>query len=94
MRKTLWYLKNQIRDLGDSTKCSYASTLGMPFLQGESTMRFNDEKIKFNVVNAMKFPMDDGCCYAIESLGCDYCGEEVYFELFSPEEFFEEEDPS
>ena len=23
MRKTLWYLKNQIRDLGDSTKVSF-----------------------------------------------------------------------
>ena len=30
--------------------------------------------------------------YYIESLGWDYCKEEVFVELFSPEEFFEEED--
>ena len=51
---------------------------GRPFLstghalidvhQGELTMRFNDE-VKFNVMNAMKFPTDDKNYSMIESLG-------------------------
>ncbi|KAA0067086.1 uncharacterized protein E5676_scaffold14G001020 [Cucumis melo var. makuwa] len=57
--------------------------LGWPFLstscafidvyQGELTMRFNDEDIKFNVLNVMNFPVDVENCSAIESLRLDYC---------------------
>ncbi|TYJ96913.1 uncharacterized protein E5676_scaffold220G00140 [Cucumis melo var. makuwa] len=49
---------------------------GWPFLstghalidvhQGELTMCFNDEEVKFNVVNTMKFPTDEENCSAIE----------------------------
>ena len=41
----------------------------------------------------MKFSADDESCNVIESLGWDYCEEEVYHELFSLEEFFKEENP-
>lgn len=56
-------------------------------------MCFNDEEIKFNVTNAMKFPVDEEISSAIQSLSWDYCEEEAYIKLFSPKEFFEEEDP-
>ncbi|XP_008447648.2 uncharacterized protein LOC103490055 [Cucumis melo] len=45
--------------------------------QGELTVFFNNKEIKFNVVNAMKFPLDDESCNAIESLVWGYCEEEV-----------------
>ena len=57
-------------------------------------MCFNDEEIKFNCYQSTKFPANDVKYNAIESLGWDYCKEEPYHELFSTEEFFEEEDPS
>ncbi|KAA0057634.1 uncharacterized protein E5676_scaffold64062G00010 [Cucumis melo var. makuwa] len=53
--------------------------------QGELTMRFNDEEIKFNVINPMKFPADIENYNTIESHGWDYCEEEPYYELFGTE---------
>ncbi|KAA0059788.1 uncharacterized protein E5676_scaffold896G00480 [Cucumis melo var. makuwa] len=77
--------------------------LGQPFLstghvlidihQRKLTICFNDEEIKFNIVNAMKFPTDIENYSAIESLGWDYCEEEAYYELFSTKEFLEEDEP-
>ncbi|KAA0062395.1 uncharacterized protein E6C27_scaffold154G001730 [Cucumis melo var. makuwa] len=77
--------------------------LGQPFLstgctlidvhQEELTMHFNNEEITFNVINAMKFPANVENYSAIESLGWDYCKEEAYYELFSTEEFLEEDEP-
>ncbi|TYK11899.1 uncharacterized protein E5676_scaffold177G00620 [Cucumis melo var. makuwa] len=60
--------------------------------QGELTMQLNDQEVTFNIVNAIKFPSDAENCSAIESLGWDYCKEEVFVELFIPEEFFKDED--
>ncbi|TYK05498.1 uncharacterized protein E5676_scaffold83G002090 [Cucumis melo var. makuwa] len=78
--------------------------LGWPFIlagralidvhQWELKMHFNDEEVKFNVVNAMKFPIDDKNYTVIKSFGWVYFKEEVYEELFSTKEFFEEEDPN
>ena len=56
-------------------------------------MHFNNEEITFNVINAMKFPANVENYSAIESLGWDYCKEEAYYELFSTEEFLEEDEP-
>lgn len=53
--------------------------------QGELTMWFNNEEVKFSVVNAMRFSTDVENCNAIESIGLDYCKEEVFAELFGPE---------
>ena len=36
--------------------------------QGELTMQFNNEEVKFNIVNAMKFPLDAEKCRSIKSL--------------------------
>ncbi|TYK01095.1 uncharacterized protein E5676_scaffold264G001220 [Cucumis melo var. makuwa] len=71
---------------------SFLST-GHPFIdhQGELTMHLNYEKIKLNVVNAMKFPVNDESCSAIESLGWDYYEEEASFELFMDPENENEE---
>ncbi|KAA0041246.1 uncharacterized protein E5676_scaffold32G00540 [Cucumis melo var. makuwa] len=49
---------------------------------GELSMRFNNEEIKFNVVNELKFSIDVENYKAIKFLRWDYCEEEVYFELF------------
>ncbi|KAA0044273.1 uncharacterized protein E6C27_scaffold2741G00320 [Cucumis melo var. makuwa] len=78
--------------------------LGWPFIlsgralinvhQWELKMHFNDEEVKFNVVNAMKFPIDDKNYTVIKSFGWVYFKEGVYEELFSTKEFFEEEDPN
>ncbi|KAA0032353.1 uncharacterized protein E5676_scaffold340G00160 [Cucumis melo var. makuwa] len=61
-------------------------------IEEELTMRFSNEEVKSNVVNVMKFYSYTENCNAIESLGWDYCEEEVYVELFSLEEFFKEDD--
>ncbi|KAA0047821.1 uncharacterized protein E6C27_scaffold133G00730 [Cucumis melo var. makuwa] len=61
--------------------------------QGELTMQLNDQKVTFNVVNAMKFPSDAKNYNKIKFLGWDYCEEEVFAKLFSLEEFFEDENP-
>ena len=55
-------------------------------------MRLNDHEVTFNVTNVLKFLADVENYSVIESLGWDYCEEEVLTELFIPEEFFEEED--
>lgn len=52
-------------------------------------MRLNDQEITFNVVNVIKFPSNVENYNAIESLDCE---EEVLVELFSLEEFLEDED--
>ncbi|KAA0066655.1 uncharacterized protein E5676_scaffold2119G00360 [Cucumis melo var. makuwa] len=79
-------------------------TLRRPFLstgrtlidvhRGESKMSFNDEEIKFNIVNVIKFPSDVENCSAIESFEWDYCEEEACYELFSTNEFLEEDKPN
>lgn len=46
------------------------------------TMRFNDQEVTFNVSDILKFPEDVENCSAIESLGLDYCQEEVIVEIF------------
>lgn len=56
-------------------------------------MWFSDQKVTFNVVNAMEFPSDAENYNAIESLMWDYCEQEILAELFSSEEFYEDEDP-
>ncbi|KAA0038830.1 putative lrr receptor-like serinethreonine-protein kinase [Cucumis melo var. makuwa] len=40
--------------------------------QGQLTMHFNDEEMKFNIVNVMKFSVDVENCSVMESLGWDY----------------------
>ncbi|TYJ99661.1 hypothetical protein E5676_scaffold562G00420 [Cucumis melo var. makuwa] len=57
-------------------------------------MCFNDEEVKFNVVNEMTFSADDENYSVIESLGWDYREEEAYHKLSSIENFFEGEGPS
>ncbi|KAA0065469.1 uncharacterized protein E5676_scaffold76G00120 [Cucumis melo var. makuwa] len=62
--------------------------------QEELTMRFNDEEIKFNVVNVMKFPIDVENYNAIESLGWDYCKEKAYYGRFNIGEFLKIDEPN
>ena len=54
-------------------------------------MRMNKEEIKFNIINAIEFPINVENCSATKVLGSDYCKEEVYQKLFSIEEFFKDE---
>ena len=61
--------------------------------QEELTMRFNDEEIKFNVVNVMKFPIDVENYNTIESLGWDYCKEKAYYGRFNIGEFLKIDEP-
>ncbi|KAA0047416.1 uncharacterized protein E5676_scaffold2119G00670 [Cucumis melo var. makuwa] len=67
--------------------------LGQPFLstsctlidihQGELAMQLNDQEVTFNVANTLKFPSNVENYSRIESLGWDYCKEEVLAKLFS-----------
>ena len=76
--------------------------LGRPFLstghalidvhQRELTMHLNNEEIKCNIADLMKLFVDVENCSAIESFGWDYCEEEAYFEMFSTEEFLDEDE--
>lgn len=40
-------------------------------------MQVNDEEVKFDIINTMKFPIDSENCNAIKSFGWDYYEEEV-----------------
>lgn len=53
-------------------------------------IRVNDQEVTFNVINALKFSANVKNCNVIESLGWDYCEEDVIAELFSLEKFIEE----
>ena len=54
-------------------------------------MHLNNEEMKFNVANVMKFSVDVEYYSVIEDLGWDYCKEEIYRELFSTKKFFKDE---
>lgn len=41
--------------------------------EGELTIRVNDQQVKFNVFNALKYPNKLELCQFVEDINCDSC---------------------
>lgn len=80
--------------IGESQPTKMALQLAdISIVHPKGKMWLNDQELTFNIANTLKFPAYVKNYNTIESVRYNYFKEEGLVELFSPEEFFQDEGP-